>query len=99
MSLGEQLVALEQELKRFLTANDVELAEAVGQTILPEWAAGASQEGYVAGTLLSVEQGCKLLRERLNVPLEVVFRVELSPLQIIGPFEEGEAPSIEDLLR
>ena len=51
MALSEQLVALEQELKRLLAADDAELSKAVQETRLPEWAAGAELDGFVAGTL------------------------------------------------
>ncbi len=91
MTLGAQLAALEQELKHLLTADDAELTKAVEQTQLPEWAIdnGASQEGYIAGTLLSVESACKHLRDRLAVPLEVVCRITCTSVQITGPLEEG----------
>lgn len=89
MTLSEQLAALEQELKRLLTADDAELTKAVEQTQLPEWAVGASQEGYIAGALLSVESACKLLRDRLALPVEVVCRISFTTLQLTGPLEEG----------
>lgn len=89
MTLSEQLAALEQELKRLLTADDAALTKAVEQTKLPEWAVGASQEGYIAGTLLSVESACKLLRDRLAVPVEVVCRISFTTFQLTGPLEEG----------
>jgi hypothetical protein len=89
MALSEQLAALEQELKRLLTADDAEVTKAVEQTRLPEWAVGASQEGYIAGTLLSVESACKLLRDRLAVPLELVCRIDCTSVQITGPLEDS----------
>jgi hypothetical protein len=89
MTLSEQLAALEQELKRLLTADNAEMAEAISQTKLPEWAAEVEPVAYIAGTLLSVEWACKLLRDRLGVPLEVAAHVEFTPLQIIGPLEDG----------
>jgi hypothetical protein len=89
MTLSEQLAALEQELKRLLTADDAEVTKVVEQTQVPEWAVGASQEGYIAGTLLSVESACKLLRDRLAVPVELVCRIDYTTVQITGPLEEG----------
>lgn len=89
MTLSEQLAALEQELKRLLTADDAELTKVVEQTQLPEWAVGASQEGYIAGTLLSVESACKLLRDRLAVPVELVCRISYTSVQITEPLEES----------
>jgi hypothetical protein len=85
MTLGEQLAALEEELKHLLTADDTELAEAISQTKLPEGAAEVEPAGYIAGTLLSVEWACKLLRDRLAVPHEVVCRIEINFTQFTGP--------------
>lgn len=97
-SMIEQLLAMERTLKGWIgTDNMAAFIEAAHQEAehIPLYAAGASSEAFVAGTLFSIEHAARMLRERLNVPLTGVARVEIEAARLL-PLAEDDAPPEED---
>ncbi|HEU5198930.1 MAG TPA: hypothetical protein VFU32_04795 [Ktedonobacterales bacterium] len=91
----EQLLDMERTLKGWIgTDNMAAFIEAARREAehIPPYAAGASSEAFMAGTLFSIEHAARMLREVLNIPLTGVSRVEITAVHLTNLAQEDVPP-------